>query len=445
MIDFEPKHDKLLSRRLLGLEQADKDYWSFKGNARRELGHGFFQYPAMMVPQVVRAVLDQTCAVHPEIESVGDPFVGSGTIMTESMLKGLSFTGTDINPLAILLCRVKSGPFYVDALNIKVADFKRKVATDHCQSISVDFKGRDKWFSLEAQMELSKLRRAIRAEDSLWARRFFWVVLAETVRMTSNSRTSTFKLHMRSKEELASREVAPIAVFMRVLRRNLKHYEEQAARLKREGHLQNGRYLASVDVKLCDVRRSSAVHDLDLIVTSPPYGDNTTTVPYGQYSYLPLQWIDLSDIDNDLDDSVLRSTHEIDSRSLGGSRRGSLADSNRLEESAESYRHCVAKLKNAPRDRIARVAAFFRDLDASLKPIMQRLKPGGLAVWTLGNRQVGGIRIPLDRILEEMLAAQNGALVCKLARRIPSKRMALKNNVAETMTNEAILVIRKLA
>ena len=59
----------------------------------------------------------------------------------------------------------------------------------------------------------------------------------------------------------------------------------------------------------------------DVVVTSPPYGNNATTVPYGQYSYLPLQWIDLADIGDDVNAEFLRTTHEIDRRSLGGSRR----------------------------------------------------------------------------------------------------------------------------
>ena len=30
---------------------------------------------------------------------------------------------------------------------------------------------------------------------------------------------------------------------------------------------------------------------IDLVITSPPYGDNQTTVTYGQYSTLPMYWI----------------------------------------------------------------------------------------------------------------------------------------------------------
>lgn len=64
-------------------------------------------------------------------------------------------------------------------------------------------------------------------------------------------------------------------------------------------------------------------------------------------------------------------------------------------------------------------------------------------VWTLGNRKVGGQRVPLDTILSELLAAHRASLLCRLTRRISSKRMAPKNNITDTMSTEAILVMRK--
>src|SRR6185295_11562131 len=111
--------------------------WSFKGNSRREHGHGLFQYPAMMVPQVARTILEQACSVHPEIERAGDPFVGSGTILTESMARGLSFYGADINPLAILLCRVKVGPFFSKALAEKVLQVISRIDADRRTNVDI--------------------------------------------------------------------------------------------------------------------------------------------------------------------------------------------------------------------------------------------------------------------------------------------------------------------
>ena len=138
MITATPKHDAALKRRLASLTTRDRDYWSFKSNSRREQGHALCHYPAMMVPQVARAVLQEACTVHPEIEWVGDPFVGSGTVLTETMSRGLNFIGMDINPLAILLCKAKAGPFFPDALKEKTAELFVRVDADRRCAIETD-------------------------------------------------------------------------------------------------------------------------------------------------------------------------------------------------------------------------------------------------------------------------------------------------------------------
>ena len=48
-------NDSSLKLRLDALVAENPDYWSFRGNAKRDHGHGLMQYPAMMVPQMVDA------------------------------------------------------------------------------------------------------------------------------------------------------------------------------------------------------------------------------------------------------------------------------------------------------------------------------------------------------------------------------------------------------
>ena len=443
MLDVKEHHDSLLRQRLNALTEQDKDYWSFKGNARREYGHGLFQYPAMMVPQVAQVILEQACLVHPDIDRAGDPFSGSGTIMTESMMRGLAFSGTDINPLAILLCRVKSGPFFIDALEEKSKELQSRIDADRSEIVETHFSNQDKWFNYDVQIALSKVRRGIRKEEALWARRFFWVALAESARFLSNSRLSTFKLHIRTQEDIKGRTYDPIVTFKRVLARNLLHYEAQAKRLKNSNQLIRGYYKRDVSISLADIRLTAQPIQSDIIITSPPYGDNATTVPYGQYSYLPLQWIDLADIDDAVDADYLATTHEIDTRSLGGSLRIKTSEADYISGRSSAFANYIKSLEQQPRDRVKRVIAYFRDLDNCLDPILKGLCPGGLMVWTLGNRNVGNTRVPLDQILADLLQPHGVTLLCQLTRKISSKRMALKNSIADTISKETILVMRK--
>lgn len=96
-----------------------------------------------------------------------------------------------------------------------------------------------------------------------------------------------------------------------------------------------------------------------------------------------------------------------------------------------------------PKDRLNRVCAFLRDLNQSLPIVLNRLEKNGLMVWVLGNRKVGGKRVPLDKILTELFESYNTTLICRLVRSIPSKRMAIKNSLTQTMSKESIIVLRK--
>lgn len=426
---------------------SDSNYWSFKGRAKRDAAHSLIQYPAMMVPQMQGEIMDILLQTMPCGANVFDPFVGSGTVLTEAMRCGTNFVGFDINPLAILASKVKSGPFYVAALRDKATTLISRISSDSKNRVEISFPGMDKWFSSEVAIELSKIRRAIRKEPALWARRFFWLALAELTRQASNSRTSTFKLHVReaSDKPLSFDEVC--LQYENVLENNIAAYIEQAKVLSET--LTKGVYRPTVKIKAHDSATKSRLSELDkkidLMVTSPPYGDNTTTVPYGQFSYLALQWIDLNDIDESLADDILCTTHEIDALSLGGSIRQADEKAQSLEEKSPSFWALYQTLWSGPRTRehAKRMAAFTYDLSKSIEITSGYMKSSGYAVWTLGNRNTGGHVVPLADIVAECFEYHSLIEIARIGRDIPYKRMPKKNNISATMTEEMTLILRK--
>lgn len=444
VLQYEP--EEKLRFLLESYSKDDGEFWSFRDRAMRQHTHVYFQYPAMMVPQMQSHLIQAVKEAKPTTMSIFDPFVGSGTTMTEAMMQGLDFTGYDINPLAILICRAKIGPFCEKELHNQLLSMMKFIKEDKMEAVDVHFQNQDKWFQPKISMELSKIRRAIREEEQLWCRRFFWVALAETVRLTSNSRTSTFKLHIRPQKEIEKREkeISPITVFEDIATRNLNNLVNQKKLLEEHGLLEGGYYRGNIDIKLVD-SVSVVNHDKlhDLLITSPPYGDNLTTVPYGQHSYLPLWWIDLKDVDVDVSKEWLKTTHEIDHRSIGGSLAEAFDNIDELCNLSKSFSQLVDDLKNEPKDRLSRVAAFYRDLNRSLDTVLAALRPNAYMVWTVGSRRVANKSIPIDSILSELLAARGANNIMTLQRKIPTKRMALRNRVASTMHSETVLIMRK--
>ena len=440
-----------LALRLASLAEGNDDYWSFVDHDEREHVHMLFQYPAMMVPQMQRKLLELFIEWDPTIRTVYDPFMGSGTVMTESMLQGRDFIGTDINPLAILIARAKSGTFDSNMLQADLSNI-----LDECNRSQPDldvpeFPNIDKWFAPEVKDQLSQLRHAIVKCPHVRSRRFWWITLAETVRLSCNSRTSTVKLHIRPENELRSRPSA-LGLFRNIARRNLQVLKEQRQLLHDRQCLLNNTYTGQIRLQSADVRKSVWPLSADLMITSPPYGDNHTTVTYGQASYLPLRWIDRRDIGGISDRSIaecVENTHRIDTLSLGGSRRKYGQRTQHvlaMLERSPTLREIEVQLRSTLPERWRRVSTFYADLDESIDTILQNVRPLGLLAWIVGDRTVGGKSIPMGRILND-LVGDRVDLVAALPRRIPPtrKRMAPNNGTGPTVRMETVVVMRKTA
>lgn len=101
---FTQKDQRLLST----LNYLPKDFWDFKDSDVREYTHGIHNYPAMMVCPISRNIIRLVKEIQ-SIETIFDPFTGSGTVLVESMLAGVkNIYGNDINPLALYLSKVKT-------------------------------------------------------------------------------------------------------------------------------------------------------------------------------------------------------------------------------------------------------------------------------------------------------------------------------------------------
>lgn len=417
---------------------------------RHDSGHAFFQYPAMMVPAIQRTLINVVKASQPGIGNLLDPFVGAGTSLTAGMHHGLDVYGQDINPLAVLVAKVRTGPFCVEQLRYEASRTIATANADIRRDITVDFPNREKWFRDDVSLELSRLRYAIRECHDDWVRRFMWVTLAETIRLTSNDRTTTYKLHARPRTETQTRVLAPIDLFTQLIETNLRDLAEFKEELEKRQLVEDGHFVGTSLVSIGDTASSLRLvnhgvpEKYDLLMTSPPYGDNGSTITYGQHSYLPLQWIDLADIDPNVDSSCLHSTMAIDTNSIGGRRSRDLDyQVDFLRTLSPCLSTTLAALAGKPRDRISRVAGFYTDFVRSLDVIVPELRKNAYLVLTVGNRSVGGLEIPNDQILRELLEVKGVKFVVQLDRRIHHKRMPHRNTIARMMRTEKILVLRK--
>jgi len=433
------------------LTRANNQIWSSPDHDRSQFVHSFFQYPAMMVPIVQKRLIEIIVNAKAGTTNLLDSFMGSGTSLVAGMDLGLDCYGQDINPLAVLVSKTRTGPFYFTAIEERQEMLFQRINNDTDSTIEANFKGLHKWFKPEIASELSKIVRAIRAESNQTIRRFYWVILAETIRLTSNDRTSTFKLHARKLADIAARNVSAVEVFQKHFENSLVDLNEHALQLQRSNRLEKGVYTRDIKLSLVDSKshiqsKNNQDNYFDLHVTSPPYGDNKTTVTYGQFSYLPLQWIDLADIDDSADRTFLATTSQIDTFGLGG-KIGAFPTSalEALFTASPMFETTYHQVFAIDPKRAKKVAAFFYDISLSIQNIHKAMKINGYQIWTVGNRTVAGIEIKNNVIMSELIESQGSIRIKTINREILNRRMASRNSSAKLMTFEDILIFRKIA
>ncbi|GDX40600.1 hypothetical protein LBMAG21_08920 [Armatimonadota bacterium] len=275
-------------------EVGEKDDWTFQGAETRSLTHCYHDYPARMIPQIAGKLLDLFAPKHPAL--LFDPYCGTGTSLVEGMIRGLNVVGTDLNPLARLIARAKTTLPSIEVLDAYVKElWAYLLLPDSEEPLDMTLDGISRpefWFKPEVFRQLARLRKFVTCIENTEARNFFAIAFSETARESSNTRRDEFKLYRYAESDLERHKPAPFQIMFAKLARNRNGL--MALQEMMEG--------ANPSVAIYDFNTVSGVptrllppDSVDIVVTSPPYGDSQTTVAYGQYSRLSSAWLGLPD------------------------------------------------------------------------------------------------------------------------------------------------------
>ena len=402
--------------------------WDFRGGKTKTATHCFHPYPAMFIPQIARKLIN---AFTQPGDTVADIFCGSGTSLVEARLLNRPAVGIELNPLAVMIARVKTTPIEPDKLHsalqqvVKQFMEQPRVPISFPKSSNMDY-----WFSEDKREEINAVKTAIERLDEPELIHFFYVALSEIIRFASFTKNGEFKL-VRDKRKVENGvRFDVIERFAEVARRNIagmyEFYEEASTA---ETRLIHGDSTSEADIEEGSVA---------LILTSPPYGDSRTTVAYGQFSRLSAQWLGLIPHDH----------KDIDANLLGG--RPSLSLGDPVLERSATLRQSVKLVALEDEKRARDVVSFYCDLERTFVHAARYLRSGGYFTLVVGNRTVKGIQLKTDAIIAELVEHLGFASHCVLFRSIPNKRMPMENsptNVvgakAKTMHRESIVVLEK--
>ncbi|MDI1495112.1 MAG: DNA methylase [Cenarchaeum symbiont of Oopsacas minuta] len=424
-----------------------KTEWTFLDVSTRKYTHALHLYPARLHPEIARRIISKYVTNKSDV--IFDPFMGSGGVLLESMLHGNTSIGIDINPFAVLLSKVKTTPIFKN-MNQHLNKILTKSARDYleknyhleCQPVDMDISN---WFKKDTAQILSILKyHAFKITDKD-VRDFFKICLSLTIRKSSYQRNNAWKIHRMRPMDQIQFKPQTIDIFKNIVEanitkmHNLAILDPSAKAYTLCGDSRN------IDENFSKIDSDVLCNDkVNLVVSSPPYGDHKTTVAYGQFSRFSSLWLDLPK----------EQALSVDKIGLGGRPRLLFDDlgSETLNRTLDKVQKNDVKLtpSNKKPVRTKDVYSFFYDFDECLKEISENLVPRkSHCGFIVANRTVRRVRVPTDQILIELGKKYGFKVEQILYRNIPNKSMPTKNapenitnETGETMTRESIIMMK---
>jgi DNA modification methylase len=284
----------------------------FHEQESRYASHNFHSFPAKFPPQLPQKFI---AALTKPNEVVLDPMSGSGTTVLEAALAGRQGIGLDIDPLALLIAKVKAAPLNPELVNHigqQILERARQEVVISNGALHAQLNERwdthtktfiDYWFTKEVQIELLALITQINRIPNPELKAFFKLVFSAIVITKSGGVSLALDLgHTRphkakvvltkdgqvfagngdniSRRSSFTTKIlrSPIDEFEKRLKNNLKGLRGPFTKV----HLP---YIAFGNAQNMPLQNNS----VDLIVTSPPYASNA--IDYMRAHKFSLAWM----------------------------------------------------------------------------------------------------------------------------------------------------------
>ena len=421
--------------------------WTFKERRDSLTAHKIHRYPAVFLPELAEKIITMFSK---EGDTVLDIFSGSGTTLLEAMKLKRFSKGIEMNPLAVLIAKVKTT--YIDEKDLRsnIDKWKDIYLSNRFTDNNLDITNKYFWFHEETIVSMNDALSAINQLGNEIVKDFLKIALSEIVREISYCKHGGFKLHRDKKkvdERIAFDKKAFLKKIMPVIERNLLAIIE-LKNLKIQKYRPQI-YFHDSCIQCNEITQNS----VDLILTSPPYGDSKTTVAYGQFSTFSSEILGLSGVYD-------KGIRTLDSYLLGGSRKD--VDVTNFDENSITLKNIqelfLAKIELAKtdkerkkiKDRLKDIISFYKDLDKCIGNGAYYLKENGFFVLVTASRIVHDTKLHTDIIISEIGRVYGLKLKNIYYRDIYNKRIPQKvsatNVIGEktsTMTEESIVVLQK--
>lgn len=361
-------------------------------------------FPARMAPGIALEALGDSKAPL----RVLDPMAGSGTVLAVARAKGHRAFGVDLDPLAVLLAGVWTRTVDPEAVTEKAAQVldRAKAAFRSLASGSAYPAGSDEetrkfirdWFDDYARGQLAALSQAISGVHDEATRDVLWCGFSRLIITKSAGASLAMDLsHSRPHKEFTTAPVKPFNRFLSAVQTVVDNCPQSGQ--QSVGHRA---VVKQGDARDLDIPKES----IDLVLTSPPY---LNAIDYMRCSKFSLVWMGYK----------IEQLRRIRGESVGAEASSDVA----LE--AEWVKSLIKQLKLSPklsaRDN-ALLARYVWDMGGSLAEVSRVLRPGGRAVYVVGDSTVRGTFVRNSAIVAAVAERHGLRLESRQSRTLPANR-----------------------
>ncbi|MFP4395156.1 MAG: DNA methyltransferase [Anaerolineales bacterium] len=399
----QPYLDKLIK-----LLSQDLDFHEYNSGYT---SHNFHSFPAKFPPQLPRAFID---VLTEKGDIVLDPMVGSGTTLVEAYLSDRQAMGFDIDPLALMLTRVKVTPLDPEVVRQWGYRILQNAATALKQDWEVleealKHRWRSKtrkfvnyWFAHETQIALLALIREIEKIEDQTLKAFFELIFSATIITKSSGVSLAFDLaHTRPQrakivynehgEIILGQDIvddpSPRAKFLtKTLNSPLesfqKRFKQNLASLQMASKGKLPPILTFGNAQRLSLRENS----IDLIVTSPPYAANA--IDYMRAHKFSLIWFRHA-----IGDLSQKRGEYIGGEAITG------VDYKDLPPKTSEI---VAEISDVDEKKGKVLHRYYSEVTSILTEMLRVLKPGKAAIVVVGSSTMRGKDTKADVCLKDI-------------------------------------------
>ena len=386
--------------------------------------HKYHRYPTRFMPQLVERILDEFAVGRGTY--VNDPFMGCGTTLVSALAMGATVSGTDINPVANLITKVKTTPIDIDYLSSTMNRFRvywKLMKDDLIPYIPCNhFDYISEWFSEEVRDELGKIYTLINMEAFDDVRDFFLVCFSHILRECSLWKTKSIK----PTKDLNKKVSDPYEIFRKHLLKMKKGNDMMYYVCQPYPDYNKYVHASAKDAKY----QINYDDQVDLVLTSSPYGTN---LDYCGLSFLSLAWLNLVD-----DLKEFRKTFIGTPYGKGGIRS---VDSDMAME-------LIRKIDDQDRRSAGMLSYFFSRMENVFKESYRIVKSNGRCVYVVSNTYLKGVEVNCAEIFTDYFQ-RTGFEIERIIKRgfnrvsLPRRRIEYVAGNETGLPSEYIIVGRK--